>query len=208
MKTLTLAFVLVFLGLLSTPAHAADKFGHAGQFGLRASLVGAYNMNFRYDQSPLCAAPELNKPAKDQQKFCGNTAPLMLDLALSYALLDAIEPYAFVRLGFKGEKETATNPLTVLGVGARIYTMSDSAFKIFIEPAVAWELEGGAGHKYTAPGYNPQYKKDLLLHLAAGPQIDLARYVGLYASAGITTGILRSIHSQLELSLGVQARFP
>lgn len=208
MKTLLLGFLVAFLGSLTASAHAADTYGHGGQFGLRASLVGAYNMNFRYDQSPLCSAPELGKPPKDQQKFCGNTAPMMLDLAASYALLDFVEPYAFVRLGFKGEKETATNPLTVLGVGARIYTMSDSAFKIFIEPAVAWELEGGAGSSYSAAGYNPKYKKDLLLHLAAGPQIDLARYVGLYASAGLTTGILRSIHTQLELSLGVQARFP
>jgi hypothetical protein len=208
LKTLLLGLCCLLLGLLAAPAHAADTYGHAGQFGLRASLVGAYNMNFRYDQSPLCRAPEPGKPAKDQQKFCGNTAPLMLDLALSYALLDFIEPYVYMRLGFKGEKETATNPLTVLGAGARIYTMSDSAFKIFIEPAIGWELEGGAGQSYSAPGYNPKYKKDLLLHLAAGPQIDLARYVGLYASAGLTTGILRSIQSQLELSLGVQARFP
>lgn len=207
MLWLLVAFT-AFVATFTSSANAADTYGHGGQFGVRASLVGAYNMNFRYDQSPLCSAPEAGKPAKDQQKFCGNTAPLMLDLAVSYALLDFVEPYAFVRLGFKGERETATDPLTVLGAGARIYTMSDSAFKIFIEPAVAWELEGGMGGNYSATGYNPKYKKDLLIHVAAGPQIDLARYVGLYASAGLTTGILRSIHSQLELSLGVQARFP
>lgn len=184
-----------------------DSFGHGQQFGLRVGLVGGYNMIFRYDQSSLCAPYEPNKGIKDQKKVCGHTAPLALDLAASFALLDFIEPYAFVRLGLKGETETATKPLMVLGAGARIYTMSDSAFKIFIEPALAWELEKGTG-TLTVPGYAPEYKKDLLFHLAAGPQLDFARYAGVYVDGGLTTGILRSIHSELELQLGLQARFP
>ena len=85
--------------------------------------------------------------------------------------------------------------------------MSDSAFKIFIDPALAYEFEGGNG----SLGYqanNPQYKKDLLSHLAAGPQFDLAKSFGIFVDAGLTTGILRSIHSELELQAGVQARSP
>lgn len=189
---------------LPLTAHAADdRFGHLGQFGLRGGLVGGYNMIFRYDRSPFCAAHD-NRPDKDQQKFCGHAAPLAFDLAASYALLDSVEPYVFLRLGLKGESATHTLPLTVLGAGARLYTMSDSAFKIFIEPALAWELEGASS------GANPysDYKKDLLIHLAAGPQLDLSRYFGVYADAGLTTGILRAIHTELELQLGVQARFP
>ena len=195
-----------------TPDKAAEPtpdktFGHARQFGLRVGLVGGYNMIFRYDQSPLCSPYDATKPAKDQQKFCGHAAPFALDIAVSFALLDFLEPYVFTRLGLSGETQTDTLPIKVLGAGARIYTMSDSAFKIFIEPALAMEFEGSAG-TVSYPGYNPQYKNDLLIHLAAGPQIDLARYVGLYADAGLTTGILRAIHTQLELQAGVQARFP
>ena len=186
---------------------ADDAFGHAKQFGLRVGLVGGYNMIFRYDQSPLCSPYDATKPAKDQQKFCGHAAPLALDLALSFAPFDFFEPYVFTRLGLAGETQTDTLPVKIVGVGARIYTMSDSAFKIFIEPALAYEFEGGAG-KVSYPGYSPQYKNDLLIHLAAGPQIDVARYVGFYAHAGLTTGILRALHTQLELQAGVQARFP
>ena len=191
------------------PASKADNdsFGHGQQFGLRVGLVGGYNMIFRYDQSPLCSPYDATKPAKDQQKFCGHGAPLAIDLAASFAVLDFLEPYVFMRLGLAGETQTDTLPLKVLGAGARIYTMSDSAFKIFIEPALGFEFEGGAG-TVSYPGYNPQYKNDLLIHLAAGPQIDVARYVGFFADAGLTTGILRSIHTQLELQAGVQARFP
>lgn len=185
----------------------ADDFGHGRQFGLRAGLVGGYNMIFRYDRSPLCAAYDFGKQANDQQKVCGHAAPLAMDLAASFAPLDFVEPYLFLRLGLKGESQTDTLPLKVLGVGARIYTRSDSAFKIFIEPALAWELEGGTG-TFGFQRNNPQYKKDLLVHLAAGPQLDFARYVGVFVDAGLTTGILRSLHSELELELGVQARFP
>jgi hypothetical protein len=183
------------------------NFGHHFQFGLRAGLVGGYNMIFRYDQSPYCGTPVAGKAPKDQQKFCGHAAPLAVDVALSFAPLDGIEPYLFGRFGLKGESQTDTQPLSVFGVGARIYTMSDSAFKIFIDPALAYEFEGGGG----SPAYqtnNPQYKKDMLFHLAAGPQLDVAKFVGFFLDAGLTTGILRSIHSELELQGGVQARFP
>ncbi len=185
-------------------APASDGFGHGRQFGLRVGVVGGYNMIFRYDQSPLCAPPEANK---DPQKVCGHGAPFALDLAASYAVLDSVEPYAFLRLGLAGESQTHTLPVKVLGLGARVYTMSDSAFKIFIDPALAWELEGGSS---DAAVYNPKavYKKDLLIHLAAGPQFDFSRYAGVFIDAGLTTGIFRAIHSELELQLGVQARLP
>lgn len=186
---------------------AKDTFAHQGQFGLRVGLVGGYNMVFRYDESPLCSPYDTSKSLADQQKFCGHGAPLALDIALSFAVLDFLEPYVFTRLGLSGETQTDTLPVKILGAGTRIYTMSDSAFKIFIDPAVAFEFEGGAG-TVKIPGYNPQYKKDLLFHLAAGPQFDFARYVGVFVDAGLTTGILRGIHTTLELQGGVQARFP
>ncbi|HEY0464761.1 MAG TPA: hypothetical protein VGC79_11150, partial [Polyangiaceae bacterium] len=184
-----------------------DQFSHAKQFGFRVGLVGGYNMIFRYDQSPLCAPYDATKPAKEQQKFCGHGAPWAIDLAASFAVADFLEPYVFMRLGLSGETQTDTLPLRVIGAGTRIYTMSDSAFKIFIEPALGFEFEGGAG-TVSYPGYDPQYKNDLLIHLAAGPQIDIARYVGFFADAGLTTGILRAIHTTLELQAGVQARLP
>jgi hypothetical protein len=186
------------------PATVGDSFGHRGQFGLRAGLVGGYNMIFRYDQSPFCAPPEASK---EPQKVCGHAAPVAFDLAASYALLDFVEPYAFMRLGLASETQTHTTPVKIIGVGARIYTMSDSAFKIFVDPAFGWELEGGTN---DAALYNPKavYKKDLLIHLAAGPQFDFSRYAGVFADAGLSTGVLRAIHTELELQLGVQARLP
>jgi hypothetical protein len=96
------------------------------------------------------------------------------------------------------------------GAGARIYTMSDSKFKIFVEPAVGVELESGAGNEEWKfeDGSAPDYKTDFLFHLGVGPQYDFARAFGIYLHAGITTGVLRYIHTQLEISGGVQVRVP
>jgi hypothetical protein len=194
--------------------HSDEQFGHGMQFGLRAGLTGGYRMIFRYDKSPFCATPKQATADKDQQKFCGNGAPLALDVALSFGVLDFAEPYAWARFGFKGEASTNTKELLAFGAGARIYTMSDSKFKIFVEPAVGIELEGGAGNpswvfaNSTPPGQRPEYKKDFLIHLGVGPQYDFARAFGIYVNAGITTGVVRYIHTQLELSGGVQVRVP
>lgn len=189
------------------PGAQDEDFSHGGQFGVRVGVVGGYRMIFRYDESPFCAAPDPAKTAKDQQKFCGHASPFAFEAALSFAPIGSLEPFAWGRFGLGGEAETNTNAIIVVGAGARIYTMSDSAFKVFIEPAIGLELEGGAGN----PAYqanNPEYKQDVVFHLAAGPQFDVAKAVGIYADAGITTGILRSIHSTLEAQIGVQARFP
>ncbi len=192
--------------------HADEQFGHGMQVGLRAGIAGGYRMIFRYDKSPFCHTP---KPAptadKDQQKFCGNPAPMAVDLALSFGVVDFIEPYFWARFGLGGEASTNTEALMALGAGARIYTMSDSKFKIFIEPAVGMELEGGAGNKLWAfrdTGTTPDYKTDFLFHLGVGPQYDFARAFGIYVNAGLTTGVLRYIHTELELSLGAQVRVP
>ena len=187
-----------------------DRFGHAMQFGLRAGLTGGYRVIFRYDKSPFCRTPDPTKSDKDQQKFCGSGAPLALELALSFGVLDFIEPYAWARFGLAAESATNTKALKAFGVGARIYTMSDSRFKIFIEPGVGMEVEGGAGNPAWrfANGTLPDYKTDFLFHLGVGPQYDFARAVGVYVNAGLTTGVLRYIHTELELSGGVQVRVP
>ncbi len=192
----------------------ADKdedFGHGRQFGLRAGPVGGYRMVFRYDNTPYCTPPDAKKAPKDQQKICGFGAPLALDVAASFALLDGLEPFLWARFGLQHEAKTDTLPQLLIGVGARIYTMSDSAFKIFIEPAIAYEFEGGGDNplwQTPGPNYDPQYKKDLVFHLAAGPQLDFAKYVGAYLDAGLTTGVLRGISTTMELQLGLQFRAP
>jgi hypothetical protein len=192
--------------------HADESFGHGMQFGLRAGLAGGYRMVFRYDKSPFCRQPDLSKADKDQQKFCGHVAPLAVDVALSFAIADFAEPYAWARFGLGGEAETNTEALMAFGVGARIYTMSDSKFKIFVEPGLGMEVESGAGNDdwvfRDSGNARPDYKTDFLFHLAVGPQYDFAKAFGVYVAAGLTTGVIRYIHTELEIGGGVQLRVP
>jgi opacity protein-like surface antigen len=182
-------------------------FGHAGQLGLRAGIVLGYRMVLRYDNSPYCSAPKPTTTPSNQQKFCGYGAPLSVDVGLSFGVFDFFEPFAWARFGLSADDHSDTNPLVMVGAGARLYTMSDAAFKIFIEPAVAIELEDGQG---TAAWQtiDPVYKKDLVFHLAAGPQIDVHPNFGLYATGGLTVGVVRALAASLDLNIGLQGRFP
>jgi hypothetical protein len=185
----------------------SPAYGHGRQFGLRAGIVGGYRMVFRYDKSPFCAKFDPKKSVKDQQKFCGHAAPFATELALSFAPIDSLEPFVFGRFGLGSEDETNTDPIVVVGAGLRAYTMSDSAFKVFIEPAIGMELEGGGDDPLWQLN-QPDYKKDVVFHLAAGPQFDFAKNFGAFIDAGISTGILRAIHSNLEIQAGIQLRAP
>lgn len=189
-----------------------DTYGHGLQVGLRGAFLGGYKMVFRYDQSPLCKEPDLAKPAKDQQKFCGFMGSPTLDLALSFAPLGSIEPFLWARFALDGESQTNTNALKVFGAGLRVYTMSDSRFKVFIEPAIGLAAESGAGNvDFTFPAdgtYNPEYKSDLLFHLGIGPQYDFAKAFGIYLHGGMAVGVLRSLNATLEFGGGIQLRAP
>lgn len=197
-----------------------QAFGHGGQFGIRLGATWGYRMVFRYPDSPFCSEPDTTKDVEDQQQFCGHSGPWALDAAVSYGVFDSIEPYLWGRFGLSGEAQTNTQAVVIIGAGARIYTMSDSAFKIFVEPAVGLELEDGAGNELYDPAasggwdppdandYNPEYKRDLIFHLAAGPHWDFARQFGAYVTGGLTVGTLRYIHASMELNFGVQLRLP
>lgn len=189
----------------------AESFSHFMQLGLRASLLGGYRMVFRYDESPFCAEPDFSESLDDQQKFCGHLGPAMLDLAVSFAPIGIIEPFAMVRLGLVGEGPTDTKPLRMVALGARIYSGSERALKLFLEPSLGLELEAGGGDpdwSYNG-AFEPQYSQDVVFRIALGPQLDLARNVGLYVQAfGMSVGILRYIHGTLEFGGGVQVRLP
>ncbi len=198
-------------GETATPTPKDKNFSHALQFGLRAGVLGGYRMVFRYDDSPFCTEPDPTKSLSDQQKFCGHMGPAMLDVAASFAPLGGIEPFVFGRFGFQGEAQTNTQPLKLVGVGARLYTRKKQSLKIFVEPSLGVEFEEGSGAtEWTLNGaFEPQYKTDVVFRAAIGPQFDFSRGFGAYAQVfGMSVGVLRYIHATLEFGAGVQARFP
>jgi hypothetical protein len=191
-----------------TVSGAEKSTSHQGQFSLRLALGGAYRIVMRYDDSPPCATTPNDQG--DPRTLCGYSAPLQLDTAIGYAPLAGVEPFLWGRFGLAKETVSNTTPLVVLGAGVRLYTMSDSDFKFFIEPAVGVELDKETSPKtnHVATRQPAQYKQDFIMRLTVGPQYDFHRNVGAYVAVGLTAGVLRSLQSWMDVHAGLQARFP
>ncbi len=171
---------------------------HFGQFGLRLGLVQSFKAVSRYDDSPPCESD-----TGSEQAVCPVWAPLALDLALSFAVLNALEPFIWLRLGLGEESKTRTAAARYLGAGLRIYLSTESRFKLFFEPSVAVQLEGAADNAPDA-----KYSTDLFSRLQVGGQFDINRHVGVYLTLGPSVSFVRAIALGLEGNAGVQARFP
>lgn len=199
-----------------------DNLGHHRQFNVRAEFLTGYRMLFRYDKSPRCAPFDYAKSQADQQKFCGFGEAPGLGVAVGFSLVDFFEPFVFARFGLANEVDrTNQGKLLQIGAGARLYTMSDSRFKIFFAPFVGLDLTGGpvepigqgargnagaddAAARVTAASY----RTDILAHLDIGPQYDFTRGFGVYLSGGLTFQMLRYLGASADLTLGVQMRAP
>ncbi len=203
----TLAFLAALLWLdnaraaegANADAGAVETFNHLGQFGLRAGLALPFKVNFRFDDSPPC---DIASDGQDQ-KVCPIAAPPALDLALSYGLTGTIEPFAWARLGLSSETQTNTAATTVLGVGLRLYTISNSRLKAFLEPSLGAQLEGAL---VPAPGRN--YATDFLARLHFGGQYDFTPNLGAFVTLGPNVSFVRALSLGLELNLGLQTRLP
>lgn len=171
---------------------------HGGQLGLRLGLAQSFKAVSRYDDSPPCRSDTGN-----EQAVCPVWAPVALDLALSYALLDALEPFVWFRLGLGEEDKTRTAAARYLGAGLRIHLSTEARFKLFFEPSVAIQLEGAAEGAPPA-----KYSTDVFSRLQFGGQFDINRHFGVYLTVGPSVSFVRAIALGLEGSAGVQARFP
>jgi hypothetical protein len=212
---------------LAAPEANADTgdadLGHHGQFNVRAEFLTGYRMLFRYDKSPRCAPHDYAKGPADQQKFCGFGSAPGIGVAVGFSLVDFFEPFLFGRFGLSDEADHSNQGKFVqVGVGARLYTMSDSRFKIFFAPFVGLDMTSGpvfpigTGPRGT-PGAddaangkvtNDSYRTDMLVHLDIGPQYDISRAFGVYVSGGLTFQMLRYLGASADLTVGLQMRAP
>lgn len=181
-------------------AAAAKSYGHRGQFGIRAGVSAGYEILIQYDDSPSCGFNDNG----DEKVVCAHVAPGAFDLAFSYALLDSLEPYFWLRFGLGDQPETHTAATSLYGLGLRIYTLNESQLKLYFEPALALSTEGAIAGALP----NDNYDTDYVVHLHFGLQYDFLRQLGLYVSAGPNVTFVRAIGTEIEGSIGLQARLP
>ena len=199
-----------------------DDLGHHGQLNFRAEFLTGYRMLYRYEPSPRCAPYDAKKGPNDQQKFCGYGSAPAVGMAVGFSLVDFFEPFAFVRLGLANEAvETNQGKLMQVGVGARLYTMANSRFKVFFSPwlgidATKGPLEPIGTGSPGSPGYDDanarvkagSYKTDVLAHFDLGPQYDFSRGFGVYLAGGMTFQMVRYFGMSADVAIGLQARAP
>jgi hypothetical protein len=174
------------------------------QLGARAGISVPYKILARFESSPPCEQ-EATNDEEEERKVCAIASPPSLDLALSFAPIDAIEPYLWLRMGLSDETETNTKALRVFGAGLRVYTMSDSMLKLFFEPALGVETEGAIDPDLTP---DAKYPTDFFVHLNFGAQLDVMRYAGIYLALGPNVSFVRAIATTLEANAGLQLRLP
>jgi hypothetical protein len=186
-----------------------EDLGHGMQFGFRPGLVVPYKVMFRFDESPKCdldtdGEDDLNNDG-DDAKACGFLMPLQVELAASFAPLDGVEPYVWLRLGLGEELETGTESALLFGAGVRLYTMSTSKLKLFFDVAAGMEVEGAIDPTDEA---TQNYESQVFGRLGFGPQFDLNRYVGAFLVLGPGFAVPRGITMQIEGLVGLQGRVP
>ena len=137
-----------------------------------------------------------------------------IDAALSIGLTDSLEPYLWGRFGLADTDQTNTTAIKLVGAGLRVYTMPESRFKIFFEPAVGVDFSGQGDQRnfidfeIANKPNKMNYETDLVIRLGFGPQFEIWRFLGLYAEAGATMGVLRSFQMTLDFGGGIQIRTP
>jgi hypothetical protein len=219
--------LLLLLAALADPARAAGAAeadagttSHRGQWSLRAGLFQGYEFHHRYEGSPFCKQSDFSPRTRgtDPSPYfaptdCWVAPPPELEVAIGYALTGGFEPYVFTRLGLWAESATYTAAGRMLGAGARIYAVSESQLKLFVEPAFGVAFEGHALDPvvYSATSFHAvtpdSYKTDLVFHAGVGPQYDLSRHFGVFANASVDVGIIRALTVLVSIHYGVQARF-
>ena len=88
----------------------------------------------------------------------------------------------------------------IVSPGIRYFFDPDERFKIFSTLQIVFDKED-----QSQPSIG---SFDFALRNANGLEVDIARPVGLYAQVGETLGFVRWLRLELDVTFGVQGRFP
>ncbi|MBI2892811.1 MAG: hypothetical protein HYY06_04615 [Deltaproteobacteria bacterium] len=170
-----------------------DDFSHRYQVNLRATFGKGYRVAFAYGDHEVCG--------DDDETPCYSGSPAFTDLDLGFGVTEGLELSVSIRLGLEDEAKMGTVkpafPLT-LGLGVRSYPDPLSRVKLFIAARLLWDLtKTGAGEE-----------QDFAVRAEPGLQVEIVRYVALYAQFGVTIGFLRWLRFEADAGGGVQFRVP
>lgn len=186
-----------------TPPAKPRSLSHRYQVGLEAAVGLGFSLAVTYQDTTYCGA----RDAGGNESFCWGMAPVSIDLGLSFGVLHALDILAEVRIGAMGDL-VKNRPLMIMP-GVRIWIDSLKAFKIGLALQLVVDLTKQQSQDQETFGLPEKGTSlDLGGRMYAQFQYDFLRYVGIFARVGGYVTAIRWIQANLELQLGVQARFP
>lgn len=194
--------LLVLLAISGT-AYADDsessKTFHKGQYGLSARFgLGARGIA-TYENTVYCGKQD---PQAEHgfASVCTGRTPLALDLEGSYGIAQSIELTLEVRFGLErdfGANASDEGPRPFhLAPGARFFFSEAKHTKLFVQPALVFDLAG----------YDQG--KDFGVRGIEGFWIDLHPAYGIYFFVAETLQFSRYLSASFEAGIGFQGRYP
>lgn len=176
----------------AAPVETGERLRHENQVALRAGFGVPYIFALKYKDGAPCSADA-------EESFCRRVSAPLFELELGFGATSTVEIGVLARLGVGDDDVTNSAPLG-FGLGIRAYGSPDNAFKLFFGARVMVDLTDSD---------LPKWKSfDIGLRGEAGLQVDLARFIGLYVQPAVQITFLRGMYFTLDLTGGVQVRFP
>lgn len=175
---------------------------HDHQFSLRVAISGSYVVAIKYADGPICqerALPSLEDPTPEDEEFCRHLGEPFVDVEIGFGVTPQLEITAFVGFGLDEVAVANQAPLT-LGLGIRGYTATNAVVKGFFGARAVLDI--------TPSDLQDWSDVDVGLRGGLGLQVDIVRWVGLFAQAGVTLRLLRGFYFVPDFGAGLQIRFP
>jgi len=201
------AMLAVVVGVVGTPAavFATDvatdlatdfpplvppSLSHRSQFGLAVLPGSGFRVLIPYGENVYCGQPN--------ERVCSGRLPFFLDVQPSYGLGPHLDVLVDLRFGL--EADFARTHQFAIVPGFRYWTDAEARLKFFATLQLAYDTT--EQHNRALTGY------DLAFHNSNGLMWEVMPDLGFYAQLGDTVGFVRWLRFEIDLGVGVQARFP
>jgi hypothetical protein len=177
---------------VAAPGTEEILYDHRYQVGVRVGFGFAYQFAIKYGDGAECSDPA-------GETFCRHLIGGLIDVELTFGVTEGLE------IGFLGRFGLANDPVAenipiVLGLGIRGYIPPPGHFKAYIGAKLIMDL--------TQSDLALWEDIDVGARAEIGVQYDILRYLGVYLQFGVTVQILRAFAFPLDVTGGLQARFP
>ncbi|MBL9016146.1 MAG: hypothetical protein JNL83_18305 [Myxococcales bacterium] len=189
------------------PSAPAGGYSHQGMFMASLRLGVGLRAIIPYDKTDFCGEAD-SSTSTGNAPVCSGRAPFSFDLELGYGLSRRIDLFAEVRLGIEADfaptalttSKDGPHPLHI-SPGARFFFSDAKSTKLFTTAQIVLDFTGyedAAGNRRGT---------DFGLKNLSGIWLDLDQGYGFYAYLGETATFSRWWMFELDVGVGVQARY-